>query len=186
MRSKRLTTLAVNLMLVAVTLTAAAYLVPSLLGYERYVITGGSMSGAIERGSVVFSRAVPAEDLRVGDVITYQPPAESGVTTLVTHRIVRIGRDDVGRQVLRTQGDANPDPDPWRFTLTDDEQAVVQVSVPYVGYALIALADRDTRMLVIGVPAGLVGLVSLGQLVGALRSRLRPPAGTTVVTAGPL
>ncbi|RHW26570.1 signal peptidase I [Nocardioides immobilis] len=173
-------------MLVAVTLTAAAYLVPSLLGYERYVITGGSMSGAIERGSVVFSRAVPAEDLRVGDVITYQPPAESGVTTLVTHRIVRIGRDDVGRQVLRTQGDANPDPDPWRFTLTDDEQAVVQVSVPYVGYALIALADRDTRMLVIGVPAGLVGLVSLGQLVGALRSRLRPPAGTTVVTAGPL
>ncbi|KAA1428113.1 signal peptidase I [Nocardioides antri] len=181
---QRLTALAVNLTLVAITLTAAAYLVPSLLGYERYVITGGSMSGSIERGSVVYSETVPAKDLRVGDVITYQPPASSGVTTLVTHRIVRIGRDGVGRQVLRTQGDANPDPDPWRFTLAHDEQAAVAVTVPYVGYALIALADRETRMLVIGVPAGLVGLVSIGQLVGALRSRLRPRQGTAVVAAG--
>lgn len=181
--ARRLTALAVNAVMLVVTLVAAAYVVPALLGYERYVITGGSMSGAFERGSVVLSRSVPAEDLRVGDVITYQPPASSGVTTLVTHRVVRIGQDDIGRQVLRTQGDANPDPDPWRFTLTDDEQAVVEVSVPYVGYALIALADRDTRMLIVGVPAGLVGLVSIGQLVGALRTRLRPSVGTTVTVA---
>lgn len=184
MTISRLTSLAVNLTLVSITLAAAAYVVPSLLGYERYVITGGSMSGEFERGSVVFSRTVPAEDLRVGDVITYEPPSSSGVHTLVTHRIVRIGTDDVGRQVLRTQGDANPDPDPWRFTLTDGEQAVVSFHVPYVGWALIALADRETRMLLVGVPAGLVGLASIGQLVGALRSRPRPPTGTAAVAAG--
>lgn len=182
--ARRLTTLAVNLLIAAVTLAAAAYVAPSLLGYDRYVITGGSMSGAFESGSMVLSRSVPAEDLRVGDVITYQPPPSSGVTTLVTHRIVRVGRDHLGRQVLRTQGDANADPDPWRFTLTEHEQAVVQVSVPYVGYPLIALADRETRMLIIGVPAGLVGLVSIGQLVGALKSRLRRPTGTVTVAAG--
>jgi signal peptidase len=181
----RPTSLAVNLALVTITLLAAAYVVPSFLGYERYVITGGSMSGAFERGSVVFSRTVPAEDLRVGDVITYLPPPSSGVSDLVTHRIVGIGTDDVGRQVLRTQGDANPDPDPWRFTLTDDEQAVVAFHVPYAGHALIALADRDTRILLVGVPAGLVGLVSLGQLVGALRSRSRSSTGTATAAAGP-
>lgn len=182
--ARRLTALLANLVLLAIMLAAAAYTVPSLLGYERYVITGGSMSGTFERGSVLFSRTEPAEDLRVGDVITYLPPPSSGVTTLVTHRIVRIGRDDVGRQVIRTKGDANPDPDPWRFTLTDEQQAVGAASVPYVGNALIALADRDTRMLLVGVPAGLVGLVALGQLVGALRSRLRPLSGTTVASAG--
>ena len=184
MSTTRLTSIGVNLTLAAVTLAAAAYVVPSLLGYERYIITGGSMSGEFERGAAVFSRAVPAEDLRVGDVITYRPPPSSGVHGLVTHRIVRIGTDDVGRQVLRTQGDANPDPDPWRFTLTDDEQAVVSFHVPYAGWALIALADRDTRMLLVGVPAGLVGLVSLGQLVGALRSRPRSQPGTAAVAVG--
>lgn len=180
----RLTTLFANLVLILITLSAAAYVVPTLLGYERYVITGGSMSGSIERGSIVFSEIVPADDIQVGDVITYVPPPDSGVTTLVTHRIISVGTDDVGRQVLRTQGDANPDPDPWRFTLTDDNQAVASFHVPQVGYALIALADRETRMLLIGVPAGLVGLVSIGQLVGALRSRFRPLKGTAAVPTG--
>jgi signal peptidase len=169
--------------MVVVSLAAVAFVLPSGLGFQRYVITGGSMTGTYDKGSVVFEREVPASDLAVGDVITYQPPAASGVTTLVTHRVIRVKHDAQGRQVLRTQGDANPDPDPWRFSLTSQEQPVVAFSVPYVGYALIALADRDTRMLVIGLPAGLVALLSLGQLVAALRSRPDPALGGRVRTA---
>ncbi|MBM7517792.1 signal peptidase I [Nocardioides nitrophenolicus] len=172
-----------TLALTVVSLAAVAFVLPSAFGFQRYVITGGSMTGTYDKGSVVFERAVPAADLEVGDVITYQPPAASGVTTLVTHRIIRIGHDEQGRQVLRTQGDANPDPDPWRFSLTAEQQPVVEHAVPYVGWALIALADRDTRMLVIGVPAGLIALLSLGQLVAALRTRPDPALGGRVRTA---
>ena len=92
--------------LVAVSLAAVAFVLPAGLGFQRYVITGGSMSGTYDKGSVVFERTVPAADLEVGDVITYQPPAASGVTTLVTHRVIGIKHDAQGRQVLRTQGDA--------------------------------------------------------------------------------
>ncbi len=180
---RRVPGLAVNTALVLITLIAAAYLVPTFLGYERYVITGGSMSGSIEKGSVAFERPVPADSLETGDVITYQPPASSGVSTLVTHRITEIGTDDIGRRVLRTQGDANPDPDPWTFSLTDSQQPVVEFSVPYVGYALIALADRDTRMIVIGIPAGIIALISLGQLLSAARVGRRRAVGGTA--AGP-
>lgn len=165
----------VNLVLTAITLAAVAYFAPSLLGYERYVITGGSMTGAYDKGSVVFEKPTPVEDLAVGDVITYQPPASSGVGTLVTHRITKIGQDAEGRQVLRTQGDANPDPDPWKFSLTAAEQPVVTHSVPYVGYAVIALADRETRMLLIGIPAVLVALISLFQLGKAIRPATTKP-----------
>lgn len=181
----RLVGTVVNLVLVAATLLAVAFLLPSLLGYERYVITGGSMSGSIEKGSVVFSRPVPVGDLQVGDVITYLPPAESGVGTLVTHRITSIA-DEGGRTVLRTQGDANPDPDPWKFHLVEQEQPVVEHVVPVVGYGLIALADPGVRRLVIAVPAGLVALVALGQLIGALRSRDEQSAncGTPVEVVG--
>lgn len=184
-RIRRLGGYAANLGLVVVTLLAAAYVLPSLMGYERYVITGGSMDGSYDKGSIVFERAVPAQELEVGDVITYQPPASSGVTTLVTHRIIGLKLDDAGRQVIRTQGDANPDPDPWRFSLTAQDQPVVEYAVPYAGWALIALADRETRMLIVGVPAGLIALLSLVQLAGALRSRPDPLVGGAVGATGP-
>lgn len=176
-RLKRATGLLGNLLLVVVTLLGAAYVLPALLGDERYVITGGSMSGTFEKGSIVFEKPVAPADLEVGDVITYQPPASSGVTTLVTHRIVAIGRSPEGEQVLRTKGDANPDPDPWLFSLTSDTQPVVSFSVPHAGWVLIALADRHVRLLVIGLPAGLVVLLSLGQLVAAVRTRPDPALG---------
>lgn len=179
-----LTQWTVNLVLVAVTLVAAAYLLPSLMGYERYVITGGSMSGTFEKGSIAIEKPVDVADLAVGDVITYLPPADSGVGTLVTHRIVKAARSETGARVFRTQGDANADPDPWKFTLDEGTQPVVQLTVPHVGYALIALADRETRMLAIGVPAALIALLSLVELVGALR-RPDAPAPGSPLTARP-
>ncbi|HWJ82904.1 MAG TPA: signal peptidase I [Nocardioides sp.] len=180
-RARRLLDHAVTLVLVVLTALAAAYLAPSALGYERYVITGGSMTGTYDKGSVVFEKVVPVEELQVGDVITYQPPASSGATTLVTHRIIKITEGADGRTVYRTQGDNNPDPDPWRFSLTSPDQGVVTFSVPYVGWALVGLADRDTRMLVIGIPAGLIALISLVQLVGALRNRRHPASDAPAV-----
>ncbi|MEH3067283.1 MAG: signal peptidase I [Aeromicrobium erythreum] len=167
--ARRVTSRAVNALLVVATLAGLAYLAPSLLGYQRYVITGGSMTGTIDKGSIVFEKAVPVADLAVGDVITYQPPADSGVPNLVTHRIIEIGTAEGGGRLLRTQGDANPQPDPWRFSLTAPTQPVVRHHVPRVGWALVALADRDVRVLVLGVPAGLVALASAVELLRALR-----------------
>ena len=114
----------VNAAVVLSILVCAAWLVPSAMGYERYVITGGSMSGTFEKGSVAFEKPVPVAELRRGDVITYQPPAASGVTDLVTHRITSIKPAEGGGTLYRTQGDANPDPDPWRFELTGATQPV--------------------------------------------------------------
>lgn len=174
----------VNLLLLVATLAGVAYLVPSVLGYERYVITGGSMSGTFEKGSIAFEKQVPVEDLAVGDVITYQPPADSGVSTLVTHRIVDITHLKDGRVRYQTKGDANPDRDPWRFELEQTDQPVVQHTVPYAGWLFIKLADPHVRILAIGVPAGLVALASLVELARAVRTSRRPEPA--VVEALPL
>lgn len=165
----RLLTGAARLGLVALILASVAWIVPALLGYERYVITGGSMSGSIERGSVAFEKTVPVEDLAVGDVITYLPPADSGVDNLVTHRIVEVGTTEDGQRLFRTRGDANADPDPWQFSLTAPTQPVVEFSVPFVGYVFTALADPGVRVLVIGVPAGLIALLAAVELVRSVR-----------------
>jgi signal peptidase len=154
----------VNLVVGVVTLAGVGYLAPSLLGYERYVITGGSMSGTFEKGSVAFEKPIPVEDVKVGDVITYLPPADSGVTNLVTHRIISDKVLDTGMRQLQTQGDANPDPDPWKFSLAGTEQPVVKATVPHVGWVFVAMADREIRMLVVGIPAAIIALMSLVEL----------------------
>jgi signal peptidase len=170
-----------NLLILAVFLGAAAYLLPSLMGYQRYIITGGSMTGTYDKGSVVFERMTPRDELEVGDVITYVPPPSSGVTNLVTHRIYKARNGEHGTRVFHTWGDANPAPDPWTFSLDSAEQPVVAFSVPYVGWALLFLADPHHRMWLIGGPAALVALLSL---VEAGRNA-RKPQETDAVESAP-
>lgn len=163
------TSILIHVASVVVVLGAVGFIAPSVLGYERYVIVGNSMSGAFDRGAIAFEKPVPVTDLLVGDVITYLPPAESGLTNLVTHRVFRIRTTQDGGSVIRTKGDANADADPWKFQLDAPSQARVELTVPYVGHLLIALADRATRVYLMGLPAGLIALYSLGELIRALR-----------------
>jgi signal peptidase len=166
---------------------AALMFVPGVLGFDRYVITGGSMSGTFERGALVFERQVPVSDLRVGDVITYLPPADSGVTELVTHRISSIepSPDAVGALMFQTKGDANANVDPWTFTLADTVQPRVEGWVPEVGWIFIALAEPLIRMLAIGVPAAIIAALSLFDLVRATRRR-RPSATADPLSGSPV
>jgi signal peptidase I len=147
---------------------AAAVLVPGLLGIERYVITGTSMSGTFERGSLAFEEQVPVDQLQVSDVITYMPPPDSGISHLVTHRIVSIEASAEG-PIYRTKGDANSSQDPWEFRLDEPTQPRVVTTVPYAGYVFIALADKNQRMLMIGIPAGAVAAFFLVDLIRGLR-----------------
>ena len=136
--------------LLALVSLGALILAPALLGYQRYVIEGGSMGGAVPRGSIAYEEVVPAGRIRVGDVITYRPP---GAQRLVTHRVTWIGHDRRGARLYRTRGDASPAPDPWRFRLAAPTQARLAFHVPVAGYALAALSIRAVRMAVIGGPA---------------------------------
>ncbi|HVV74449.1 MAG TPA: signal peptidase I [Mycobacteriales bacterium] len=134
-------------------------------GYHHYVITGGSMTGALNRGSLVIDRDVPTASLQVGDVITYAPPAESGVVGLVTHRIVWIGHDRDGRS-FRTKGDANAAVDPWTFHLMARVQPKVVAHLGGVGYVVGYLSQPRLRMLLIGLPAA---CLAISLLVGLWR-----------------
>jgi signal peptidase I len=164
---------AVIIAAVVACVVAALMFVPGLLGYDRYVITGGSMSGTFERGSLVFERQVPVEDLNVGDVITYLPPAESGISELVTHRVISItpNPDVSGGLVFKTKGDANASADPWTFTLADTVQPRVLGWIPLVGWIFIALSAPGIRMLAIGIPAAVIALLFLLDFVRGLRRR---------------
>jgi signal peptidase len=131
-------------------------LVPTILGYQRYVIEGGSMGGALPRGSIAYEEVVPTSEIRPGDVITYRPPGEQ---TLRTHRVTWVGQSG-GERLYRTKGDANAATDRPTFTLPHDTQARVVMHVPLAGYAVAALAIRAVRFTVIGLPALAIAFVA--------------------------
>jgi signal peptidase len=163
-RAKRLLRWAGALATVLCVALAAILLVPAALGFQRYVIVSGSMTGTYDRGSIVFDKEVPVSDLEVGDAITYEPPPGASSEKFVTHRIAWIGRNPAGEEIFRTKGDANETTDPWTFSLDKPDQAKVAFSVPYVGYLLAALSIPTVRMLAIGVPAVLVALLILAGI----------------------
>jgi signal peptidase I len=183
MLARRLGSALCALIVVAGILFGLFLIAPSVMGWQRYVIVSGSMTGTYDRGSLVFDEVVPVKSLKVGDVITYRPPTGSGPEGLVTHRIRSIGRDPKTKApVFRTKGDANKVADPWTFTLPGRTQARVVTGVPYAGFALAALAQRQVRMLLVGLPAALIALIVMTGLFRDAGREARERATTAAVT----
>jgi signal peptidase I len=153
-----------TLLLAAGLLLGGILALSAVMGWQRYVIVSGSMTGTYDRGSLVLDDVVPVGSLKPGDVITYKPPPGAGPDGLVTHRIVSISSGKDGQRVLRTKGDANAAPDPWTFVLAGRKQARVRAGIPYAGFVIAALSRRELRMLVVGVPALLIAFISLAGL----------------------
>ena len=161
-RSRRVVSALTTVLMLVAFVLAGIMVLPTLLGYERYVIVTGSMVPTIPVGSVVYDEVVPVDDLAEGDIITFVPPPEFGVDDPVTHRIVQITvagatSSHPGQRVFRTQGDANEEMDAWKMVLTGPDQARVVHHIPYVGYFYMALQVRWVQVLLIGLPA--IGLV---------------------------
>jgi signal peptidase len=155
---------ALNVVFVAMMACVAIMLVPAALGFQRYVILTGSMTGTYDRGSIVYDRPVPVSDLKVGDPITYSPPPGFTHQIRVTHRIwsIHVGSD--GERIFKTKGDANLHPDVWQFTLNQPTQERVVFHVPEVGYLFLLLSLRDFRIVLVGVPAVIIGLILMLRL----------------------
>ena len=156
--------------------------IPVLFGYERYVITGGSMEPTIHKGSVAFDKVVPVAELRAGDVITFVPPESSSP---VTHRIIAVTADEQGRPVFETQGDANEYADPWEVSLPGPSQARYSFQIPYLGYLLAALTLRPVRLLVLAVPAFVIGLSLLVSVWREAAAEARRERNAAAVADGP-
>ena len=161
---RRAAQVAARLGFIALLLAAAGMVALPLAGYHRYVITGGSMGSTIERGSVIWAKAVPVDDLRVGDVITYTPPPGAGPHGLVTHRIVSAAPDAHGRRTFRTKGDANASVDPWTFELHARTQARVAFHLPYLGRALAVASDQKLRTVAVALFALLIVIGTFAKL----------------------
>lgn len=101
--------------------------VPKLFGYEIYGILSQSMEPEIASGSVIYVKDITAEDVEVGDIITFKMDAKSEV--VATHRVVEVLLDE---RAFVTKGDNNDavDSSPVSF---DRLLGITVFSLPYLG-----------------------------------------------------
>jgi signal peptidase I len=157
------------LFLIAVLLAGT---LPSIFGYESFVVYSGSMEPAIHVGDLAVVGPARPDQLTVGDVITYRTAEHPEV--VVTHRLVNIGLDDKGRLNFQTKGDANDSVD----QVTVDPQALlgrVTYSIPRLGYLVDFSKRPEGKVALIGIPGLLLALDYLlgrGRRKGAASSSL--------------
>lgn len=155
--------------LAAVAAVALAVAIPRIAGGTPYTVLTGSMEPDLPPGTLVVVRPVDAEDIALGDVITFQ--LESGKPTVATHRVVAVGTRLDGQQVFTTRGDANgtPDRNPVRAVQV---QGRLWYSVPYLGHLNSVLTGRQRQSAVLVVAALLIGYAAF-MFVAAVRERIR-------------
>jgi signal peptidase len=104
------------------------------MGHPVFIIRSGSMTPAIPVGGAVVLDLQPADDIRVGDVVTLR--LDDGA--IFTHRVTRLVSVQ-GVADVETKGDANQGVDP---TLTPLDHVIgrVALTLPFVGFLLAGLA----------------------------------------------
>lgn len=160
-------------LLILVSLLAiVVVVVPLVTGAKPYTILTGSMEPQYPPGTLVVVQPAEAEDINLGDVITYQ--LESGKAQVVTHRVVGVGADADGTPVFITRGDAND---------ADDADPVLPVqivgklwySVPYIGW-INNVVTGEARAWAIPIVVGGLFVYGIVTILLGFRDRRREKA----------
>lgn len=125
---------------------------PSILGKTPMVVLSGSMSGTaedhIEAGDLIIIVKADTDKLEKGDVIAFM---QEGSNAVVTHRITNIEKDDEGKLLFTTKGDANNAED---LNKVKEENVIGKFKnrIPKVGEFAIFLHEPLGMVLFIAVP----------------------------------
>lgn len=114
-------------------------------GFSAFVVKTGSMAAIEPIGSVVIAQAIPIHEVKLGDDLVFYKNAQ----TRVTHRVVGIGKDDVGKTILTTKGVNNQEAD-TAPVYGENIIGKVKVVMPNLGY-LGVLLQQEPIYLVMGL-----------------------------------
>jgi signal peptidase len=98
-------------------------------GWRVDTVYSSSMEPELKVGGVVVTRPVEAEEISIGDIITFHSPLNEKMTT---HRVIAVKEGSL--LYFQTKGDANEEPDPFVIT-AQNMVGKVCFHIPYLGYA---------------------------------------------------
>ncbi|MCQ2771073.1 MAG: signal peptidase I [Clostridia bacterium] len=133
--------------------------VPGIGSMVPMVVLTDSMYPEINSGDLIICKTVSADEIVVGDVISFFDPASKG-TSVVTHRVIEV-TEEGGKLAWRTQGDANNTPDE---SLVPAANLVGVYNFRIAGAGNVAMFMRSTQGLIICVILPIVLLIGYDML----------------------
>jgi len=164
------------ILLLVVALALLLIVVPKVTGSTPLTVLTSSMEPTLPPGTLIIVRPVAPDDIRIGDVVTYQ--IHSGVPGVITHRVTAISSSSAGGRTFTFKGDNNSVADADQV-LPVQIQGRLWYSVPWVGWVNNAV-NGQSRSWIVPVIAGLLfaytGYMFASGAVSALRKRRRARA----------
>jgi signal peptidase len=140
--------------------------------YRTLTVLSGSMRPGIPVGAVVVVTPERPDQLRAGQIVTYQIPVDDH--RVVTHRVVSVTAAG-DHPVFKTKGDANTAPDAWLAQVDDTTVWRVRYVAPRLGLLLHWLRTPLVHTVtVILIPMA----IALAWIVGIWRDDRGVGAGT--------
>jgi signal peptidase len=124
-------------------------------------ITSRSMEPTIKAGDMVLTRLIPTSEIQNRDIVVLPLPEDKSIR--YSHRVISIERK-AGNTFVRTQGDANPNPDQWTLGIEGKEVTKVMAVIPT---AAIFSGPIDRRWIYYGLFYGgaILGLYGSWRLL---------------------
>ncbi|WP_439692333.1 signal peptidase I [Curtobacterium sp. SP.BCo] len=164
--------LSTGLLALVVGLAVVLIVVPKATGSTPLTVLTQSMEPTLPPGTLLVVRPTPVEDIRIGDVVTYQITA--GQPAVISHRVVSVASSSDGSRTFVLKGDNNALADPAPVTAAQ-VRGVVWYSLPDVG--LVNQLVNGSRAWLVPAIAGVLlaygaVMVTIGT-VSAVRRRGR-------------
>lgn len=126
--------------------------VPSIGGVMPLIVLTDSMAPEIKSGDIIICSTADAEDIKVGDVISFFDPALSN-QKITTHQVIEIVKED-GKTFFRTKGTNNNAEDKMLVPAQDLVGLYTDIRIPGAGH--VALFMQSTAGLIVCVVVPIV------------------------------
>jgi signal peptidase I len=145
------------LMILLLAIAGFTFLVPRF-GWRVDAVFTGSMEPALKVGGVVITHPVEADEISVGDIITFYSPQTEKLTS---HRVTAI--QGGSSLYLQTKGDANENVDAVAVPV-ENVVGKVGFHIPYLGYATQFVKTRLGLILTLFLPGLFVILLEIRSI----------------------
>jgi signal peptidase len=156
--------LSTGVVILVAALAVVLIVVPKVTGSVPLSVLTQSMEPSLPPGTLLVVRPVAVDDIRIGDVVTYQ--ITSGQPAVVSHRVVGITTSSTGQRTFVLKGDANALPDGAPVT-APQIRGVLWYSLP--GLGVVNQAVNGARSWLVPTMAAI--LLTYGALMVGMGTR---------------
>jgi signal peptidase len=146
-----------SLVIVLIIIAMLTFLAP-YFGWRVDAVMSGSMEPEVKVGSLIVTRPVQPEEIKVGDIITFYCPL---INEMISHRVTTVESGTLS--YFRTKGDANEDSDPFIVPVRNIAGRV-WFNITYLGYATQFIKTRLGILLTLFIPGLIIIVIEIRNI----------------------